>query len=192
MTFLRWTIWATWRKFDAVYGPDWRSATQWTRTMADLLDVRAPHPKKSLEAIASSQVLINSPASRPAENACPRRGCLYRTRGSRIPRPSARPNVRMLPARPLTRFHPIFLSNCTEAVTPGPSNILCSVRINSQPWRSTSCLDHVHASPKRCSCDETIAAGLHWATIHLPQVWFMPSALWAWSRNSAFPEAAEP
>lgn len=52
-------------------GPDWRSATRWTRTMADLLDVRDAHPKKSLEAVASSQVLINSPASRPAEKCLP-------------------------------------------------------------------------------------------------------------------------
>lgn len=35
--------------------------------MAGLLDVGVAHPKKSLEVVASSQVLINSPASRPAE-----------------------------------------------------------------------------------------------------------------------------
>lgn len=39
--------------------------------MADLLDVRDAHPKKRLEVVASSQVLINSPASRPAEKCLP-------------------------------------------------------------------------------------------------------------------------
>lgn len=39
--------------------------------MAVLLDVRDAHPKKSLEVVASSQVLINSPASRPAEKCLP-------------------------------------------------------------------------------------------------------------------------
>lgn len=37
----------------------------------DLPDVRDAQPKKSLEAAASSQVLINSPASRRAENCLP-------------------------------------------------------------------------------------------------------------------------
>lgn len=37
----------------------------------DLLDAHDAHPKKSLEAVASSQVLINSPAPRPAEKCLP-------------------------------------------------------------------------------------------------------------------------
>lgn len=52
-------------------GLDWRTATRWTRTTADLLDAHDAHPKKSPEAVASSQVLINSPASRPAEKCLP-------------------------------------------------------------------------------------------------------------------------
>lgn len=52
-------------------GPDWLTAARWTKTMADVLDAHDAHPKKSLRAVASSQVLINSPASRPAEKCLP-------------------------------------------------------------------------------------------------------------------------
>lgn len=52
-------------------GAGWRTATRCARTMADLPDVRDAQPKKSLEAVSSSQVLINSPASCPAEKCLP-------------------------------------------------------------------------------------------------------------------------
>lgn len=143
---------------------------------------------------ASSQVLINSPAPRPAEECLPSAWLPVQDswiadsvsfRAAKRPNPARKTFGGVSPDLSFEgrRGHHAWASRYLEQ----RSDQLAAMALNvlSRPCPRTH-------KRKRCSCDETIATGLHRATIHLPQVCFMPSALFAWCRNSAFPEAAEP
>lgn len=164
-------IWAIWRKFEAVFGPGLvcDNAKDHEQHRACLI-VRDAPALESLEVAASSQLVINSPASRLAEICLPSES--FPLEASWIAEPVAfRATKRPNPAcKTFGEVSPHLLSKGTEAITARLSHSLRSVRINPQPWRSTSCLDRVHKNHKRCCCDGMIATGLRWATIHLPQV----------------------